>query len=129
MIGYVAIWWTCAFFFACLLRPTAAFVGHTGLGRLDHFSNRMIQHKSVAAARAAGLRASGTTNVNVRSRRSRWNGRRGVAGGVGELRAAFEVEEVDTVISGCVIVAGADNYGSSTFKVLLFALAQLDICI
>lgn len=100
--------WASFFSIACLLQPAVGFCSNVGLQRAEPFSNRLQDHREAA-----------TTTAIARDTRhsSRSRSNRGLERGVGELHAALEVEEVQSLEPGCVLVAGSDTYGHMTFKV------------
>lgn len=99
--------WASFFSIACLFRPAVGFCSNVGLQRAEPFSNR-LQDREAAATTAIAR----DTRHSSRSRSNR-----GLERGVGELHAALEVEEVQSLEPGCVLVAGSDTYGHMTFKV------------
>ncbi|CAM9128109.1 unnamed protein product [Laminaria digitata] len=101
--------WASFFSIACLLRPAAGFCTNAGLRRVEPFSNRLQDTRVSAATTAAIAR-------DTRHGSSRPRSNRGLERGVGELHAAFEVEQVQSLEPGCVLVAGPDTYGHMTFK-------------
>lgn len=100
--------WASLFSIACLFRPAVGFCSKAGLQRAEPFSNRLQDHRQAAA----------TTGIVRDTRHSSRSGRNiGLDRGVGELHAAFDVEQVQSLEPGCVLVAGPDTYGHMTFKV------------
>eukprot|EP00904_Undaria_pinnatifida_P001279 jgi/Undpi1/11151/HiC_scaffold_30.g13449.m1 len=103
--------WASIFFIACLRRPAVGFCNNAaGLRRAEPFSNRRHDHWEAAAATATAARTRDTRHGSWPRRNRRREGR------VGELHAAFEVEQVQDLEPGCVLVAGPDTYGHMTFK-------------
>lgn len=99
--------WTWYLLVSCLVRPAAGFVGNTAALRLT--TTESACPRTSARSRAAAAESS-TLLCEMRRRRV-------AAGGVGGLQASFEVELGRGLEIGSVLVAGADNYGSMTFKV------------
>ena len=95
--------WTYVFLLACLVRPATGFLGnaYVGLRRAESCGTWDI------------LRTA--ADLGSRCRRSSTLPR---PAGVGGLSAALEVELTRDVEIGSVLVAGPDNYGHMTFKVL-----------
>ncbi|CAB1117878.1 unnamed protein product [Ectocarpus sp. CCAP 1310/34] len=98
--------WTWSLLVSCLVRPAAGFVGNAAALRLT--TTESACPRTSARSRAAAAESS-TLLCEMRRRRV-------AAGGVGGLQAAFEVELDRGLEIGSVLVAGADNYGSMTFK-------------
>ena len=100
--------WASFFSIACLLRPAVGFCSNAGLQRAEPYSNRLQDHRKAVATAAI-------TRDTRHSSRSR--SKIGLERGVRELLAALEVEQVQSLEPGCVLVAGSDTYGHMTFKV------------
>lgn len=99
--------WSLALLVSCLVRPAAGFVGNAAAVRLT--TAVTICPRTSARSRAATTRSSSSGSTLYETRRRR--------NGVGGVHAAFEVELSQDLEIGSVLVAGADNYGSMTFKV------------